>query len=73
MEENDNLDLKKTIIAFLMPTLIGKSLILYFGINYSDSPGQGYGIGLSLSIAFTVTMLVRFIWVNSRSPKGPQE
>ncbi len=48
--------------AFLMPTLVGKILIFYFGLKYSEYPGRGYGIGLSLSIAFTLTMLGLFIW-----------
>jgi hypothetical protein len=50
------------IRAFLLPTLIGKVLILYFGLNYSEYPDEGYGIGLVLSILFTVTMLGLFLW-----------
>ncbi len=50
------------IRAVLMPTLIGKSLIMYFGLNYSEYPGEGYGYGLAASIAFTVIMLLIFIW-----------
>ena len=50
------------IRAFLMPTLIGKLCILYFGLNYSDNPGEGYGYGLAASILFTVTMLALFVW-----------
>jgi hypothetical protein len=50
------------IRAFLLPTLIGKVCILYFGLNYSDNPGEGYGIGLVISILFTVTMLGLFLW-----------
>jgi hypothetical protein len=56
------LDLKDLIIAFLFPTLIGKSLMLYFGLNYSNEPGEGYGVGLVLSILFTCAMAGRFIW-----------
>lgn len=54
--------LKDFIRSFLMPTLIGKSFVLYFGINYSDSPGEGYGYGLAISIAFTFCTLVLFAW-----------
>lgn len=50
------------IRAVLMPTLIGKSLIMYFGLNYSESPGEGYGYGLVASILFTVLMLIYFVW-----------
>ncbi len=48
--------------SFLMPTLIGKSFVLYFGINYSAYPDEGYGYGLIASIVFTVTSLVLFAW-----------
>lgn len=50
------------IRAFLLPTLIGKLFILYFGLNYSEYPGEGYGIGLVISILFTVMMLGLFLW-----------
>lgn len=60
MEQSPKEKLKSLIISFLMPTLFGKSLILYFGRNYSNYPGEGYGYGLILAIAFTVFMLVRF-------------
>lgn len=48
--------------TFLVPTLIGKSLILYFGLNYSSNPDEGYGIGLAISILFTAVMVGRFLW-----------
>lgn len=35
---------------------------MFFGLNYSQYPGEGYGYGLLLSVAFTVVMLLRFIW-----------
>lgn len=54
--------LKDFLKSFLMPTLIGKSFILYFGINYSLSPGEGYGYGLIIAIAFTFCSLVLFAW-----------
>lgn len=50
------------IRAFLMPTLVGKMFILYFGLNYAEFPGEGYGIGLVIAILFTVTMLGLFLW-----------
>lgn len=48
--------------SFLVPTLIGKSLVLYFGINFSQYPGEGYGYGLAIAIAITVFSLVAFAW-----------
>ena len=53
---------RSLIITFLCPTILGKILVIYFGMNYSAEPGKGYGIGLVLSIAFTLTMFGRFIW-----------
>ncbi len=54
--------LKDFIRSMLMPTLIGKSLVLYFGIMLADNPGEGYGYGLAASMAFTVSMLSLFVW-----------
>jgi hypothetical protein len=61
-KQKNNLSLFDLIVAFLFPTLIGKSLIYYFGLNYSNSPGEGYGIGLIISILFTACMIGRFLW-----------
>lgn len=48
--------------SFLVPTLIGKAFVLYFGLNYSEFPGEGYGYGLIAAIAVTVGSLVAFAW-----------
>lgn len=56
------LELKPLVITFVCPTLFGKAMILYFGLNYSDHPGEGYGIGLAVSVIFTLFMLGRFVW-----------
>ena len=66
MIEKRNKDqiLGKWTLTFLSPTLFGKVLILYFGLNYSSSPGEGYGIGLALSILFTISSLAAFLWSN---------
>ncbi len=58
----DQATLRNFIIAFLMPTLVGKSFVIYFGLHYSEFPGEGYGYGLVGSMLFTVTMLARFLW-----------
>lgn len=57
-----NKTLSQLIVSFLMPTLIGKSFVLYFGLNYSENPGEGFGYGLAAAIFFTVFMLLRLIW-----------
>lgn len=54
--------LKVFLRTFLMPTLVGKSLVMFFGLNYSNHPGEGYGYGLAASLAFTFVTLVSFAW-----------
>jgi hypothetical protein len=61
-DSNSKSVLKDFLRSFLVPTLIGKSFVLYFGINYSLSPGEGYGYGLGIAIAFTFCSLVLFAW-----------
>ncbi len=46
----------------LFPLLVGKSFVLYFGINYTNYPGEGYGIGLGIALAFSILMAGRFLW-----------
>lgn len=54
--------LSAIIFSVAFPLIIGKCLIVYFGANYSESPGQGYGYGLFAAISFTVGMAIRFVW-----------
>ena len=54
--------LKDFLRSFLMPTFVGKTLVLYFGLMYSNYPDEGYGYGLIASIAFTVVSLILFAW-----------
>lgn len=54
--------LKDFILAFLVPTLVNKMFMLYFGLNYSEFPGEGYGYGLIASIVFLVFSLARLVW-----------
>lgn len=56
------LKLGALLATFLVPTLFGKTMILYFGLNYSDHPGDGYGYGLVIAILFTAVMMGRFLW-----------
>ncbi len=39
---------------FVISTVINKSLMFYFGVNYSRWPGQGYGYGLAATLFYTV-------------------
>lgn len=54
--------LKDFLRSFLVPTLVGKAFVLYFGIRQAEYPGEGYGYGLAASICFTVTTLSLFVW-----------
>lgn len=54
--------LKDFLRSFLMPTLVTKAFVLYFGIMYADHPGDGYGYGLAISISFTVITLSLFAY-----------
>ncbi len=54
--------LKDLIKVFIVPTLFNKVLMLYFGLNYSDHPGEGYGYGLVATILFLFFTVGRFLW-----------
>ncbi|MES2965125.1 MAG: hypothetical protein V4760_14665 [Bdellovibrionota bacterium] len=63
----------KEFFAFLrialVPLMVTKVLILYFGIHYSMYPGEGYGYGLAFFCAFTVISCLVFIWKQVRRRK----
>ncbi len=61
-KEKVSLNLFDFLVAGLMPLLVGKLFVFYFGIHYSKFPGQGYGTGLAISALFTLVMLGRFLW-----------
>jgi hypothetical protein len=50
------------MLVGLMPTLVGKILILYFGHKYSAHPGEGYGWWLIGTVMFTAATVSRFLW-----------
>ena len=50
----------------VVPTLFLKGLILFFGINYSNNPGEGYGYGLAAVCAISVVSALVFIWKQTR-------
>lgn len=53
---------KDFIKVFLLPTLLNKAFLLYFGLNYSSHPDEGYGYGLVASIVFLFFTVGRFLW-----------
>lgn len=50
------------IRIFFVPTILIKTGIMFFGLNYSMYPGDGYGYGLAICIALTLTNFAYFIW-----------
>ncbi len=54
--------IKDFLKAFFIPLLINKFFMMYFGLNYSNHPGEGYGYGLIASIVFFLVGVGRFLW-----------
>jgi hypothetical protein len=60
--KTSNSTFKDFLKIFIIPVLINKAFMLYFGLNYSEYPGEGYGYGLAASILFFLLTCARFIW-----------
>jgi hypothetical protein len=65
-KKQDDKKPNKVIIDFLkvliIPMLVNKVFMMYFGLNYSNHPGEGYGYGLIATIIFLFITVGRFIW-----------
>jgi len=72
MSDPDRRQLSQYIRIFLVPTLLNKALILYFGLNYSMYPGEGYGYGLSICILLTLASFAYFIWIQPDEEERPE-
>jgi hypothetical protein len=46
----------------LAPMLIGKTMVLYFGVKYSAESGEGYGYGLAAGFVITAITFGRFLY-----------
>jgi len=61
----------KEMAAFLrtalMPMILTKALILFFGIQYSAYPGEGYGWGLVITVSVMLISFAIFIYKNRAS------
>lgn len=55
-------ELAMYIGIFLGPTLLLKTGIMYFGMKYSNNPGEGYGWALTAAIVLSVINFSAFIW-----------
>lgn len=60
--QTDKAKLVRYLRIFLLPTLVLKAAILYFGLNYSSYPGEGYGTGLAISIGLAAVNFGVFLW-----------
>jgi hypothetical protein len=57
-----NKTFKDFLKVFVMPLLVNKIFMLYFGLNYANNPGEGYGYGLTATILFLLATCVHFVW-----------
>lgn len=60
----------KQFLAFartlVLPLIVIKVILLYFGLNYSQYPDEGYGYGLAATIAFSLASFAYFLWSQTR-------
>lgn len=61
-EAKTNPILKDFIKVLLMPLLVNKVFMMYFGLHYSNFPGEGYGYGLVATLIIMFVTIGRFIW-----------
>ncbi len=54
--------MKDFLKAFIFPVLVNKSILFYFGLQYSNYPGEGYGYGIVACLIVLAIMVGRFIW-----------
>lgn len=54
--------LKDFLKVLILPMLINKMFMLYFGLKYAEHPGEGYGYGLVATILFLFLTIGRFLW-----------
>lgn len=48
--------------TFILPLIVFKVFILYFGLNYSQYPGEGYGYGLAATLVLSALSFAYFLW-----------
>jgi|GEM_PF-4821104 len=53
--------------TFLLPTIVIKGFLMYFGLNYSRYPGEGYGYGLVAVLVISIISFGTFLWSQRRS------
>lgn len=48
--------------VFLVPVVLNKAFMMYFGLQYAAHPGEGYGYGLFATVLFLIFTIARFLW-----------
>lgn len=64
-QDSEDKKLFAYIKAFVVPTLILKGAIIYFGLNYSMYPDEGYGWGLLAAVVLSLFNFALFLWKNA--------
>ncbi len=57
-----SLFIRDLIKVFLIPTLVNKPFMFYFGLHYAAYPGEGYGYGLIATVFVLLFTTGRFVW-----------
>lgn len=50
------------ILTLVLPMLVNKVFMMYFGMHYAIYPGEGYGYGLATTIFVMLGILGYLIW-----------
>lgn len=62
MQNKTNPVLADFVKVLIMPLVVNKAFMMYFGIQYSNYPGEGYGVGLVITILILFGVVGRFLW-----------
>lgn len=54
--------MKSFLRTLVLPFIVNKAFMMYFGLNYSEYPGKGYGYGLALTIVILLFTIGLFLW-----------
>jgi hypothetical protein len=62
-DKTDRISIGKDFVrVFLVPMIVNKIAILYFGAEYAENPGEGYGYGLCAALLLLVINFGVFLW-----------
>ncbi len=50
------------ILTLVLPMLVNKVFMMYFGMHYAIYPGEGYGYGLCATIVVMILILGFLVW-----------